>query len=268
MSNKTGIPGPWVQPSEYGFNESGRFAVVPYEDVDKNKINQLALQCEQLGLSYRVTHSFGKSRIEVQFSYNPDAGFDTPIDLWEYSGRSVPKDILQAVTNTGITGTLSALNIEVIRLAMAENWGLISNAPKDSIGVPTLNTGCFTDGNPNNALTIYNLMKSGMTDYPVRAPVIKHTQIVSAVYPVTLPQLNVGKIISTSTLQSLELTLPQWAISGLPSIAPPAFSDGKQFVFAWYKNEPTIQQTALKKITVVQEYEYGLWPIAVLGAAL
>jgi hypothetical protein len=98
--------------------------------------------------------------------------------------------------------------------------------------------------------------------------VIKHTQIVSAIYPVSLPQINVGKIISTPTLFAFEPTLPAWAVSGLPSIAAPAFSDGKKFVFAWYKNEPSIQQTAFKKITITQEYEYGLWPTDVLGTPL
>jgi hypothetical protein len=268
MSVKTGIPGPQVQPGSFGFNETGRFAVLSFEDVKAENITNMALDCERLGLSYQVKHEFGKSRIDIQYSYNPLAGFDVPIDLWEYSGRSIPKDLLQAATNTGITATLSAFNIEVIRLAMSDNFVNLKNASTDSQGVQSLNASCFTDGNPANALTIYTLMKSGMTDYNVRAPVIKHTQIVSAIYPVSLPQINVGKIISTPTLFAFEPTLPAWAVSGLPSIAAPAFSDGKKFVFAWYKNEPSIQQTAFKKITITQEYEYGLWPTDVLGTPL
>lgn len=266
MSNLTGLPGPWLQPSEYGRTEVGQFATVPYEDVDPNKINALAAQFDRLGYRYRVTHNFGKHRLEVYLSYNNN-DVETPVDLWEYNDRGVSKDVLQAATNTGITGTLSAANISVIRNAL--NGTFPTNAPKDSTGTQTLDASAnsFADGNPAKALIIYTLMKSGMQDYIVQSPILTHTQSVSYIYPITLSLTNVGKLISTTTLLMLE-TPPSWAVFGLPNTAPPTFADGKNFVFAWYKLGPKINQIANQKVQIVQEFQYGLWPTAVLDTPL
>lgn len=263
MSVKTGTPGPWVQPTEYGLTDAGTYSVIPYEDVDPDKINGLAIQFQNLGYNYRVTHGFGKSRIEVQLSFNQGA-VEQPVDLWEYNGRSTPKDLLQAATNTGITGTLSAANVSVIRNALSGTFP--KNAPKDGNDVQYLDgsASSFADGNPTNALIIYQLMKSGFSDYPIRCPILRHTQTVSAVWPITLSQLNVGKIISTSTLFALE-TVPAWALNGLPNVAPPSFNDGKLFVFGWYKDDANINQIAGRKVSIVQEFQYGLWPTKVFG---
>ncbi len=189
------------------------------------------------------------------------------MDTWEYIGKSTPKDLLQAATNTGITGTLSAANISTIRNAL--NGTFPTGAPKDANGVQYLDgtAASFADGNPANSLTIYSLMKSGLSDYPIQSPVLRHTQTVSAEWPITLSKLNVGKIISTNTLFQLE-TVPYWAVTGLPTDAPPAFSDGKLFAFGWFKDAPTIQQIANRKNQIVQEFQYGLWPTAVFGALL
>lgn len=267
MNIRTGTPGPFQQPSSYGRNESGQFSTVIFEDVDAGKINLLAAAYDAAGVNYAVDHSFGKSKLTVQLSYNYNQAQEAPVDLWEYSGRSTPKDLLQAATNTGITGTLSILNIEVIRKATANDFTDIKNASTDSAGIKSLNGACFTDGNPANALIIYSLMKSGFSDYPIRCPILRHTQTVSAIWPITLSQFNVGKIITTSTLFSLE-TVPAWAINGLPNIAAPAFSDGKSFVFGWYKDDANINQIAGRKVSIVQEFQYGLWPTAVFGTAI
>jgi hypothetical protein len=262
MSTRTGQPGPWAQPVEYGQTDSGTFLTQFWEDVDPDKINALATEFQAQGLNYHVFHGFGKSRIEVYSSYNSQLGTEQPIDLWEYNGRATPKDLLQAATNTGITGTLTAANIGVIRAAIAEQTtynGATLNQP--------LKIDDFKDGEPANALLIYTLMKSGFSDYPIRSPILRHTQTVSQLYPVTLSQLNLGKIISTSTLFALE-TVPAWALNGLPNIAPPSFNDGKSFAFGWYKDDANIGQIANRKVSIVQEFQYGLWPTAVFGSPL
>lgn len=267
MSNKTGQPGAWLQPSAYWRNETGAGATVPYESVNADDVNAIAVDCDRLKLSYRVTHSFGKHRIEVDYSYNPEAT-ETPEDVWEYHGREVPKDVLQAATNTGITATLSPANISVIRAAI--NGTFPKNSPKDGNDVQYIDASAnsFADGKPTDANLIYHLMKSGMSDYLVVAPTLQHTQTVSSIYPILLSQANVGKLISNSTLALQEPTMPAFVFNGLPNILPPSFSDGKQFAFAWFKHSPTIHQAAFKKFQIVQEYEYGIWPTSLYGQPL
>lgn len=262
MSIRTGTPGPHPQPTSYGRNDAGQFSTISFEDVDPNKINLMAATYDAQGYNYTVDHSFGKSKLTVQISYNyQQQGNEVPLDLWEYVGRSTPKDILQAVTNTGITATLTQKNIELLRKCQNDNFS-------DTADKKTLVASDFTDGNPANAMKLYALMKSNVTDYPIIAPILRHTQTVSFVYPITLSQLNVGKIISTSTMFALEPTLPGWAANGLPTIAPPTFTDGKRFAFGWFKDSPTIQQIAFRKQTITQEFQYGLWALEMYGNLL
>ena len=259
MSVITGIPDPWLQPSEYGRNEVGQFATVPYEGTDPDQINRLAAQFDRLGYRYRVSHGFGKHRLEVYLSYNPDTANEQAVDLWEYVGSKAQKDLLASSVQTGITGTLSQKNIELIRQCLSNDFA-------NTADTKTLTQADFTDGSPANALTLYNLMKAGVTDSIVRAPNLRHTQTVSFIYPITLAKLNVGRIISTATLLTLENT-PTWATAGLPTDVPPSFVTIAT-AFGWYKNDPTIQQIAGQKYQIVQEYEYGLWATAIWGAPL
>jgi hypothetical protein len=257
--SKTGNPGAFEQPSSYWRNETGAGATVPYESVTKDDINAIAVDCDRRGLNYRVVHGYGKSRIEVDYSYNPQAQ-EQSTDIWEYMGREVPKNLLQADTNTGITATLSQKNLELISRCLNNDFS--TTADKTSLVQSD-----FTDGNQANAMIVYNLMRAGFVDYPIVAPILRHTQTVSQIYPITLSQLNVRKIISTSTLLSLE-TVPYWAIPGLPTIVPPNFTAGITVVYAWLKHSPNIQQAAFRKTSIVQEFEYGLWPTSTFGSAL
>jgi len=270
MSVKTGLPGPWLQPSEYGRNEAGQFATVPYEDVDPNKINALAAQFDRLGYRYRVIHTFGKHRLEVYLSYNPDVANEQPVDLWEYAGNEAQKNILSASVPVGvssITTTLSSLNVEVIQKALQGTFP--DNAPKDSAGAQFLDASanCFTNGNPGNALLVYNLMKAGVEDVIVQTPSIRHTQVVSFIYPITLAKLNVGRIITTSTLISLE-NPPNWAVTGLPTDSTPPFQSGISLDYGWRKGSPHINQIAGQKVQIIQEFQYGLWPVQTMGPFL
>lgn len=270
MSIRTGITGPWLQPSEYGRNEAGQFATVPYEDVDPDKINSLAAQFDRLGFKYRVSHNFGKHRLEVYFSYNPDIANEQPVDLWEYDGNEAQKPLLSAAIPVGVNSivtTLSSLNLEVITKALQGTFP--ANAPKDSAGAQFIDASanCFTDGNPTNALAVYNLMKAGVEDGIVQTPVLRHTQTVSFVYPITISKLNVGRIITTSTLISLE-NPPSWALTGLPNDVPPSFISGITLAYGWKKMGPHIHMIAGQKFSIVQEFQYGLWPVQTTGPFL
>lgn len=260
MSIRNGQPGPHPQPTSYGRTDAGQFSVVPFEDVDANKINALAASYDAAGYNYNVEHGFAKSKLTVQFSYNyQQQGQETPVDVWEYVGQEAQKDLLSASVFTGITATLSLKNQELIRAALASDFS--NTASKTNLVQAD-----FTDGNAANAFTLYNLMKAGYTDEIVQVPAIRHTQIVSLIYPITLSKTNIGRIISTSTLISLE-NPPNWAVTGLPTDVPPTFAT-INVAYGWRKCSPTIQQIAYRKTQIIQEFQYGLWPIATKGAIL
>jgi hypothetical protein len=273
MSVKTGIPGPWLQPSEYSRNEIGQFATVPYEDVDPNKINNLAAQFDRLGYRYRVIHSFGKHRLEVYLSYNPETKDEQPVDLWEYTNQSVSKDLLSvAYLPSGITRFLIPPNVQLIRQALNGVLPFTPQAfdptkddpttfvprndlvPSDFIGVPEVQQASYV---------IYLLMKTGYDSLLVTAPIIRHTQTVSSIYPITLSKQNVGRIITTPSLISME-NPPDWAVTGLPDDIPTSVNN-IALGTGWYKFAPTIQQIAGQKVAIVQEFQYGAYPFATMG---
>lgn len=270
MSVKTGLTGPWLQPSEYGLNESGQSATIAWEDVDPNKINAMAAQFDAKGFSYRVIHSFGKHRLEVYLSYNPDVVNEIPVSLWEYTGTEVQKNVLTTGSPSGFTSiaaSLTSLNIEVIQKALQGT--LPEKAPKDAAGVQFIDASanCFTDGNAANALEIYNMMKCGFEDVILQAPIIRHTQMVSLIYPITLSKLNVGRIFTTPTLISIE-NPPTWAVNGLPSDSPPSSLSGFSLAYGWRKSAPHIQQIARQKTQLIQEFQYGLYTPHTMGTFL
>lgn len=259
MSVKTGLPGPWLQPSEYSLNESGQFATVAWEDVDPDKINSMAAQFDAQGFSYRVTHNFGKHRLELYLSYNPDVVNEVPVSLWEYIGNEVQKNVLAATSPASfvsIASTLTVLNVEVITKALSGQFP--DKAPIDAAGVTHLDASCFTDGNAANALKLYNMMQCGVDDVIVQAPTLRHTQIVSLVYPLTLSKINVGRILTTSTLVSME-NPPNWATNGVPNDPPPPLLSGFSLAYGWRKGSPHIQQIARQKTQLIQEFQYGLF---------
>lgn len=271
MSVPTGSQGgPFLQPSEYGRNEAGQFATVPYEDVSPNKINALAAQFDAKGFRYRVSHSWAKSRLDVFLSYNPDVANEQAVSLWSYAGTEAQKNLLSAAPPPGvisITTSLTSLNVEVIQKALQGTFP--ANAPTESgSGAQFLDasTNCF-DTNGANALAVYNLMKAGVEDRIVQTPTIRHTQTTSLIYPITLSKTNIGRILTTAKLIADE-NPPQWAIDGLPTDPPPTFVSGITMDYGWRKGSPHIDQIANQKTQIVQEFQYGLWPVQIDGPFL
>jgi hypothetical protein len=126
--------------------------------------------------------------------------------------------------------------------------------------------------NPVGCYTMLLLVLRGQTSFPVFAPSLRQTQTVTAQYAIRASLLNVGKLISSSSLPTIE-NIPNDLLFSLPS--DPAPSQIEQFiqipgdlVYGWFKDYPTIRQVARLKWQIVQEWQYGLWPIAVFGNPL
>ncbi len=260
-----GQPGAHQQPTRWGRTEAGQFADYSYEG-DKASIQALAGYFDSTGAVYQVSESFGKSRLDVRLEYNPQA-VEIPVDLWEYVGVKVEKDLLESDVPSGITATLSQKNISVIRAAIQnpptgdESGDFSSTHPNAPVTLAS-----FSDGNAANALTIYNLMHAGVKSAPARAPVLRHTQTVSRNWTIPASLTNVGRIISTASMAFFE-GVPTGLLFNLPTLVPATF----QIItvrYGWLKNDPTIQQIAFRKWQIVQEWEYGLWPTATFGNPL
>lgn len=252
----TGDSSPQLQPGSYGNTESGQYAVVSYESTDVALIRQIAANIQVVGGLYDVEESFGKARITIHLANNPNA-IEAPVDLWEYFGQRAEKDLLEADVPSGITATLSQKNIEVIR-------GALNGIFPD--GGETLGSTDFTDGNQANALILYKLMLAGVRSAVARVPMLRHTQTVSNNWSVPASLTNVGRIISTAMLLSLE-SVPTSLLINLPNRVPTAFQT-INVKYGWLKNDPTVQQVAFRKFQIVQEWEYGLWPTDVYGQPL
>lgn len=265
-----GQKGAFRQPARWGRTEQGQF----YEWVYKGTKNEVAAQAALLdsqGFLYEVDETFGTATLTARLPYNPNAGgggTEAPVDLWEFVSGREQKDILEADVPSGITATLSQKNIELLRKLMQDppsgTASGVYNAESNPEGSVAQSN--FTDGSPTNAFTIYNLMKAGVRSAIVQTPTLRHTQTVSNNWAIPAANTNVGRVISTASIVSLE-GVPSNLLFNLPNAVPASFltiSVG----YGWLKHGPNVQQISGRKWQLVQEWEYGLWPIAIVNTIL
>jgi hypothetical protein len=264
----TGNPpfGTWQQPGRWGRNETGNWTLWTYEGTKREVFLLAASFAETLGLVYEVTESFGKWRLDVRFPFNMN-GIDPrtdKVDNWEFFASRVEKDLLDSkLENPQTVGILTPGQINTIR-------NFLLNPPDGSTNSPYPQASDFQRSNPpedqasaGNALIIYNLMARGFRNFPVEAPALRHTIITSNQYAVPYALVNVRKILSTATLINSE-NLPAALLFSLPADV----STDQQYQYGWYKPMPTVQQIALLKWQIVQEYHYGLWSTYIWGTPL
>jgi hypothetical protein len=287
-----GILGAFPQPGHWGRNESGNFWVQPYQG-DYNSIQLLAVQLAQtLGLSYEVSElPGGLARLEVHYPWNntPNAASTDVVIKWEYLAAESEKDLLEAQLEVpNVVGSLNQGQIQAIRSALQNPPTATVSIPDPSNPANTISVdqavsltlayfqGIPADpsgnaGNAANALALYLLMAQGVRSHPVLQPILRRTMITNQNYAVAMSLLNVRKIISTSSLVSLEnvdqdslfydptsgqLLLPQ-DVSSTPSLA-----------YGWFKGFPQVQEIALQKWSIQQEWKYGLWATLIWGTPL
>lgn len=161
---------------------------------------------------------------------------NTPLnDIWELQPNLVEKDLLDTDVST------------INALTSAEKKAITDAVSKE--GDTTL-TG--------TSLTLYKLLVAGVKTRRVYAPTLRHTRLVRKDYSITDSLRNVGNILTTAQLYSLE-KVPKILLFGLPSGTTPTRADGLSLGYGWYKKPPTITQVSGGKWQLVQEWEYGLW---------
>lgn len=227
---------------------AGEWGVEGPKEAIRPLINQLA------GLGYSFTYTCDQSpKASITYStpglIEPGGGTETPTLVWEYLANIFEIDILEADV-AGIN-TISSENRRVLRDAIAN---------PDPDADPDFDP---TDPQILVVQDLYDLMLGGVRSFRVNVPTLKRSALVSGSYGVQASLSNVGRIITTATLQTQE-NIPATILFSLPS-----FTTTKPgFVYAWYKKHPNVQQAGGNKWQVSQEWEYGLWPTLLYGAAL
>lgn len=257
---RSGNPGAYQQPSNWGRNDSGNFEVWVFEGTPQEIRNVAAYFAQTVGLNYNVQEGFGKWRLEVFFPWNQD-GLVSPrtdqVVRWELFAQHAEKDLLNSIDNAGLVQTLSPGQIAQLRYYQS------SPPPPGTV----LTAANFTNSKPppddsstaGTALRFWNLFASGETSYLVEAPVLRRSIVTSLQWAVAYTAQYAGKILSTDTLLKFE-NVPSLLLS--PVIA--TFSglsapQNSNLSYGWYKSFPTVQQTALMKWQIVQEWQFGWW---------
>lgn len=208
---------------------------------------------------YNERHG-GMADLEVRLSWIPSSVAEVPISTWELDNHTVEKDLLEAdFPNPGTVGPISQENRKVISNAIA-------NPPADPIHQPVFED---VSGTADAAIAIYDLMCANVRAFPFEASVIRHTQTVSNIYTVKASFFNTGRIISSASLPALE-GVPANLLFSVPATpAPTQFIETPgDLQYGWRKARPNISKLALQKWQIVQNYELGLWAIAIHGTVL
>ena len=258
-----------MQPGHWGRNDAGNFQIWVFEGT-KNEIQATAFQFSTIaGLSYSVQEGFGKSRLEVVFPWNQDnlvPPATDKIEKWEYFTNTVEKDWLSAETPSGLSEQLTTIQKQVLR-------GYERNGPPNP---PYNNQAAFEDDNreafaldtsatPANLLLCYEAfltLMQGVKSFQVQQPVVRRTTTTSIQYTIAASRINAGHLIRYDTLVAME-NPPVALLFQLPNDPDP--NSAPITFYGYYKSEPTIQQVALLKWQIVQEWQYGLWSGLIWG---
>lgn len=246
----TGQTGAIEQPREWDWSPlAGYTSRRSYEGTSASALATLEAELKAGGWSYSVKNTPGKWTLSATIGGDNgnNGGGNNPLeplaDVWEMSANVIEKDLLES--------DISIMDISSADLKTIKDWqgGAISR--------PTLS---------GNAGSIVVLLDNNVKSVRVFQPTLRHTKIVSSSYAIKQSYTNIGKIISTSSIGSLE-GVPNTLIFSLP---PPSTSKrtgaaGLELKYGWYKKPPTVLEQAGGNWQIVLEYEWGWWSTLIYG---
>lgn len=255
---RTGRPGAYQQPSQWGRNESGNYEVWSFEGTPQEIRNVAARFASVNGINYHVSQSYGKWRLDVNFPWNADGLVLASTDVvvkWELFTQNPGKYLLNAVDNAGMIAQLSTFQKQKIK-------NLIANPP-DPQASPIaasdfVDSAHPNDGNSATAFIIWKYMQAGETEYLVEAPILRRTIITSNQWAPTYSMIGVRKLWSSATLYQAE-AIPNALMFPITNLLSSDTSTDPNLVYAWYKHIPTVTNVALQKWQIIQEWTYGWW---------
>lgn len=221
----------------------------------KDAIKAMLADLESRGFSYTYkSDQSPKASVHWETPGNIEGGgqgndSEVPTLVWEYFAGQAEISIIEADLDSS-NGTVN-LNA----MSAAEKKLLLDRTNGQEITSPATPSAGFT--------SLLNLINQGVRNFRVNIPTLRRSMLVSTNYPVKASLTNVGRIITTATLQIQE-NIPSTILFNLPSFVTTRVG----FAYAWYKKFPNVQQAGGYKWNIAQEWEYGLYPTAMYGTVL
>ena len=287
----------------FGKNDSGNFQNFHYKGVQADVFALVDTFIVE-GWSYTVTPFLGGGMAELeahagwassQPGYPSGSGAEVPENIWELDSQDTQKNLLEADFPNGPSLVLTAKESRDALAKILQNPNYVWVPPGTGAGTCTdiAGTGVTyyfdsatsqnTPGNPGYSATNYHLLasdyaacyslyllsKSGMEVFPIEASVISHTQLVSNQYAVQASFLNVGRIISSASMYSME-GVPNSLLYAVPTIPTPSqfIETAGDLQYGWRKVRPKVTRLAYFKWRIAQSYQFGLWATKAYGNVL
>lgn len=258
-------PAAWLQAGlKYGVNDSGPFQSYSYRGT-RAEVEAMAQQFNVAGWTWTVTREeAGLATLDAAAGYNsgPNYEQEVPENIWELNPNEVEKELTDA--DFPFASTFPG-EVKIERIS-ASNRALIKKYLADNTGYDETK---FTGDSAASSFEMFLLMKAGVTSFPVEASLIRHTQIVSNRYTVQASFNNCGRILSRSSMLSIE-SVPTDLLYALPTTP-----DVDQFIstvgdlqYGWRKVRPDVTRMSRFKWRLTQNYQFGLWAIRLYGAVL
>jgi hypothetical protein len=297
-----GQKGAFLQPVQFGRDDSGRFQRYMYEGTTR-EVLQAAYAFDLGGWVYTFTELHGgRSRVEARagwaggFKNNYDPNTDDE-NIWELEQQDTTKPLLSADFPFGSVN-LSNNQSGVALQKVLDGQASFNDPNNNNPGVP----GSILAGQPgvsgegstqisyvfdNGADTtdptvihlpssdyplvrsLYLLIQKGVDSFPIEASVIKHSSLVSNVNSVKASYFNMNRIISSASMYSVE-GAPTELFFNIP-FAPTV----TQFIetygdlqYGWRKVRPSVTRLAAYKWRIQQSYQFGLWSVKLFGGLI
>lgn len=256
-----GVSGAYLQPIRYGRNESGNYELYLLKGTEAEIMAQASAYASIIGISYEVTELPGNLwQLEVRFPYNAD-GLVSPatdyVESWEFFRQDHEKDLLECIDKAGIIATLTKAQISFIRNKIQNPpQGTSSDPPVAITDFAALDDPDGTPTNQTNAFIVYGLMQRGVRSYAVHVPMLRHTVITSSQYATQASFVNAGKLYSTASL-IFDFDIPSGLLFNVAALNDT--SSDPDLIYGWLKGYPTVNEVALLKYQIVQEFSYGWW---------
>lgn len=253
MSNVIqGVKSAIQQPSSYGYIPGrGYHSRLRWKITNPSDIPALLGQLIAAGYSYDVSPEADGAVTVVEATSQPasDTNGDpatTPLaEIWERDSVTTEKELIES----SIFNSIATYQKSEIKKA----------AESGSRSLPT-----YVD--TADKLTLYNLIAAGVKTVRVSSPLVRRTRITASSYTVKASDTNMGKILSTAQMTSLELA-PSTVLFSLPASGSATGADGVAKTSGWYKKPAKVSQQGDGRWQIVQEYEFDLWATAIYSLA-
>jgi len=233
------------QAGSYGFVQGkGGHTKIKYSVTNPAEVAGLLSQLLAFGYSYEVTPGAegAYTIVEASKDTNPNGETETtePLaEIWERESVATEKDILQS-------------DLLTVNSILPYRKLLIQKCIDDKTDID----GSLT---ATEEIAVYNLMAAGVKSVRVFSPVVRRTRITASTYAVKASDTNMGKILSTTQMTTLE-NAPSTVLFNLPATA--AQNTGVNGVgrrSGWFKKPARVSQQGDGRWQIVQEYDYDYW---------